>query len=573
MFRLTSLNSSNSLWVITILLLPLSIFTLISNSIYIIEIQFNFLSTTQFIFPIILDFKRTFFSLIVLIISANVLKFSQSYISEEIFLPRFTYLVILFVTSINLLIYVPHIISLLLGWDGLGIISFILVIYYQSPKSLARGIITALRNRIGDAIIIISIAWTINQGHWSITSIWRTPFSSIVSITIILAALTKRAQIPFSRWLPAAIAAPTPVSALVHSSTLVTAGVYLLLRFYPFLKSSNSFHFYLIIIAISTILIAGIAAISETDIKKIIALSTLSQLGVIISRIAIILPNLAFFHLITHALFKALLFICAGTLISIHHHSQDLRFIGNLTKQIPLTTSSIIIANIALCGFPFLAGFYSKDLILESSTSIINLNFIIINILFLATAFTSAYTSRFLITNIWSHNMSTSNSLTSDENINNTYPIIFLTLGAIISGAITNWIIPNIIHDPIIPIFYKTLPIISTIIGIWIAITITLNKQSPLITFPLPHFFLQSIWLHTPISTQNLIKSPIKFSFYLLKTSDQGWIEIFSSQGINKTIFNISKTSLLLQNRSITAQLSITIIFIIPILFIYLNSL
>jgi len=140
-----------------------------------------------------------------------------------------------------------------------------------------------------------------------------------------LAGCTKRAQIPFSSWLPAAIAAPTPVSALVHSSTLVTAGVFLLIRFYPFLHSLTIFSNILIFLAVSTIFIAGIRASTECDIKKIIALSTLRQLGVIITRLALGAPNIALFHIITHALFKALLFICAGELIALHGHGQELR--------------------------------------------------------------------------------------------------------------------------------------------------------------------------------------------------------------------------------------------------------
>lgn len=140
-----------------------------------------------------------------------------------------------------------------------------------------------------------------------------------------MAAITKRAQIPFSRWLPAAIAAPTPVSALVHSSTLVTAGVFLLIRFYNFLHTLPHFNSIILFIAVSTIFIAGLRATTECDIKKIIALSTLSQLGIIITRIGLNMPNLAYFHIVTHALFKALLFICAGAFINEHLHTQDLR--------------------------------------------------------------------------------------------------------------------------------------------------------------------------------------------------------------------------------------------------------
>ena len=199
---------------------------------------------------------------------------------------------------------------------------------------------------------------------------FKESLTGALPIIIIFAAITKSAQIPFRSWLPAAIAAPTPVSALVHSSTLVTAGVFLLLRFYPFLSSSKRFSTILLITGSITMLIAGQAALLETDIKKIIALSTLRQLGVIITSLSLGFTNLTFFHLITHALFKALLFVCAGSIINLHHHSQDLRFIGNTRQQTPLLNSCIIIANLALSGSPFMAGFYSKDLIIESSAFI-----------------------------------------------------------------------------------------------------------------------------------------------------------------------------------------------------------
>lgn len=147
-------------------------------------------------------------------------------------------------------------------------------------------------------------------------------------------------------------------------------------------------------VAVSTILIAGLRATTECDIKKIIALSTLSQLGIIITRIGLNIPTLAFFHIVTHALFKALLFICAGSFINQHLHSQDLRWIGNLTNQIPVATSCISIANLALCGFPFIAGFYSKDLIIESAINMSNNIFILCLIIF-RLGLTSFYSIRF----------------------------------------------------------------------------------------------------------------------------------------------------------------------------------
>jgi len=180
--------------------------------------------------------------------------------------------------------------------------------------------------------------------------------------------------------LPAAIAAPTPVSALVHSSTLVTAGVYLLIRF-NLLINFFFFRKILLILGRLTIFISGIRANFEVDLKKIIALSTLSQLGLIIRILSIKFYKLAFFHLLSHALFKALLFLCAGAFIHNFINFQDIRLSGNFFNQIPLTSSCFNISRLALCGIPFLTGFYSKDLILEI-ICIIKINFIIFFIFF-----------------------------------------------------------------------------------------------------------------------------------------------------------------------------------------------
>jgi len=319
--------------------------------------------------------------------------FSSSYISEDKFINRFTWIVLLFVASINLLIFIPRLPALLLGWDGLGIVSFALVIYYQNNKSLGAGFLTLLANRVGDVIILLSIGLMVLQGHWVITLMWDFSFRGCVVLIIVVARITKRAQIPFSAWLPAAMAAPTPVSALVHSSTLVTAGVYLVIRFHPFFCQLELFNFWLLFISVFTLLMAGIGAMFETDLKKVIALSTLSQLGVIMLSLRLNIVDLALFHLYTHALFKALLFLCAGAVIHSSQNNQDLRYMGMMRSQIPLTITCINVANLSLCGAPFLSGFYSKDLILQVSL-ISPLRFFILIVIFVATRFTLAYSWR-----------------------------------------------------------------------------------------------------------------------------------------------------------------------------------
>jgi len=226
--------------------------------------------------------------------------------------------------------------------------------------------LTALRNRVGDVALLITIALVSRRGflNYGLTTFSLNREISLGLGLVLLARITKSAQIPFSAWLPAAIAAPTPVSALVHSSTLVTAGVYLLLRFnYVWLERGWSN--ILLGLGLLTMLLAGTGAVLELDIKKIIALSTLSQLGVIFFRLGLGLPIVAFFHLIAHAYFKAILFIAAGALIHGVKDYQNIRKIGGSRVIFPVARAIVLVGRLSLCGVPFMAGFYSKDLILE----------------------------------------------------------------------------------------------------------------------------------------------------------------------------------------------------------------
>ena len=248
-----------------------------------------------------------------------------------------------------LLVFINTLYGALVGWDGLGITSFLLVIYFKNRKALGRGMITALTNRLGDVFLLVLLG----------LAFLPLPSTYLLLVLLLLTAMTKRAQYPFSRWLPAAMAAPTPVRALVHSSTLVTAGVYLLLRF------NHNGSEWLLTIGSITILLAGMRACAEIDIKKIVALSTLSQLGVMVVGLSLALKRLCFFHLMTHARFKALLFLCVGVGIHTVFGSQDFRAYSNVATTLPGPSALLRVANLALLGFPFLAGFYSKDAILE----------------------------------------------------------------------------------------------------------------------------------------------------------------------------------------------------------------
>lgn len=267
------------------------------------------------------------------------------------------------------------------------------MIFYQNYFSFNSGILTVLVNRIGDIIIILSVSLIIIYGSWNF--FFLNEYRILLIFLVIIASFTKRAQIPFSSWLPAAIAAPTPVSSLVHSSTLVTAGVYILIRFNYLLRKRIRFLNLILIFGILTIILSGFSANFEYDLKKIIAFSTLSQLGLIIVIYGINLYILSFFHLIIHAIFKSIIFMCSGVIIHSINNFQDIRFIGNLKEFIPLTLIIIIVSNFSLCGIPFFSGFYSKDIILEK-VFIRKFYFLLYVFLIISTILTVLYSIRLL---------------------------------------------------------------------------------------------------------------------------------------------------------------------------------
>ena len=334
---------------------------------YFVEWELLSLNSSSVLMVFLFDWIRMIFMSIVLFISRMVIIYRRDYIRGDSNLLRFISLVLLFVLSMMFMVVSPNLIRILLGWDGLGLVSYCLVIYFNNIKSYNAGMLTVLSNRLGDVALLIRISWMLNFGRWSFMNYLKLmDFSMVVVVfLVLLASITKRAQIPFSSWLPAAMAAPTPVSALVHSSTLVTAGVYLMIRFSDGLLINPWLSQFLFFLSGVTIFMSGLGANYEFDLKKIIALSTLSQLGLIIITLSLGFSYLAFFHLLTHAMFKSLLFLCAGAMIHNLMNSQDIRGMGGICLRIPITSLYFNGSRLALGGMPFLAGFYSKDLILE----------------------------------------------------------------------------------------------------------------------------------------------------------------------------------------------------------------
>ncbi len=484
--------------------------------------------------PLIIDVYSVRFLISVLLISASVLTFSYSYIRKEKFFTRFHLLVFAFIFSIVLLIFRPNLISLLIGWDGLGVTSYLLVIYFYSHKSLNAGLLTALTNRLGDCLFLISIALlvrgvSINMLLYS--GFKESSFSLLAAAIILVAASTKRAQLPFSAWLPAAIAAPTPVSSLVHSSTLVTAGVYVLFRISKLLSTFSIS--LVILIGCLTITLARLAALTEIDMKKIVALSTLRQLGLMITIIGIGSSVLSYFHLLSHAYFKALLFIRVGNLIHLSSRIQDLRMLFSGNNNLSLTPRVAILANLRLIGTPFIAGFYSKDQILEFSVGHSLASFFLF-LLILSVALTAAYRVRFLVLVTWDSTNKLPISLIDDNDNKIFEAIIILVPFATIGGSMLRWVI---ISSPEIPIIDNTIKfsVISGIIGgrVWGACS-PQHKLSGLLwswalgaIWALPFFSRKTSSSFLAVSSVLYAKIDLKLIIYLIISLFSKLIKIF----------------------------------------------
>nr|QTC32051.1 NADH dehydrogenase subunit 5 [Nisia fuliginosa] len=365
---------------------------------YLIKISIMFewvymvLGYNYYSFIFYIDWISLIFLSFIFLISGSVLFYSLDYMWGDLMFIRFYFLVFIFILSMIFLILCPDMFSMILGWDGLGLVSFLLVMYYYNNISLSSSIFTVMSNRLGDIFLILGICYLLNLSSWHYM-FYLNDFYLInyMYYFVFFSAITKSAQFPFSSWLPYAMAAPTPVSSLVHSSTLVTSGVYFLIRFNILL--TDFYSNLMMIISLFTVFISGLGACMENDLKKIIAFSTLSQLGLMVFSISLGLYYMSFIHLLIHAIFKSLLFLCSGFYIYCVGGSQDIRLMGGFVNFYPFVTSMFLIGLLSLSGFPFFCGFYSKDYIIELFC-LLNLNLLIFIVFCLGMGLTILYSFR-----------------------------------------------------------------------------------------------------------------------------------------------------------------------------------
>lgn len=288
----------------------------------------------------------------------------------------------LFTASMLGLIISDNLLTLFMCWELMGLCSYLLIGFYRNKPSAANASLKAfMTTRVGDAglflALLVIFAYVgsfrfadlyeaVGAGYLNRESIWGISLASIIGFGIFLGTVGKSAQFPLHVWLPDAMEGPTPVSALIHAATMVAAGVYLIIRVFPVLDAGGVLPIVAYVGAI-TALFAAILAIKQNDIKKVLAYSTLSQLGYMVMAVGLGAFTASFFHLITHAVFKACLFMCSGAVIYAMHHEQDMRNMGGLRKKLPITFACMLIATMAIAGVPGLSGFLSKDSILASA--------------------------------------------------------------------------------------------------------------------------------------------------------------------------------------------------------------
>nr|YP_006234449.1 NADH dehydrogenase subunit 5 [Gammarus duebeni]AER12195.1 NADH dehydrogenase subunit 5 [Gammarus duebeni] len=495
----------------------------------IIEWEIWSFSSSIISMSLVFDWMSLFFLGSVCLISGSTMKYCEYYMEGEYNTMRFVIILIMFVASMWVLIISPNMISLLLGWDGLGLTSYALVIFYQSESSCNAGMLTVLSNRVGDVAVLLSIALMFTYGSWDFFSLSYNGEMGLVSL-VILASITKSAQLPFSAWLPAAMAAPTPVSALVHSSTLVTAGVYLLIRFSDVIYMSGAGQT-LLVVSVATMVMAGTGAMFEGDMKKIVALSTLSQLGFMIMILSVGMKELAFFHLVTHAMFKSTLFMCAGFMIHSASGSQDSRVMSGFSSASPVLGVVLSGTNLALCGFPFLAGFYSKDcgleyMFMDSS------NFMVTLMVVLGTGLTVAYSFRVLYLSSLRVSSSGCASSLSDLSLLSVMAMSILFISTLTMGFLMYWLVVPVGLPFFLTNAQKFFVLAVSLLGGLGMYSFMQSTKIPYNSkFKLSEMLVSNMWFVPFFSTKLPVTVAMRMGFVSVNLVDSGWLEHYGGQG------------------------------------------
>ena len=538
------------------------------------------------------DMLSAVMMIVITTVSAMVHIYSIGYMSHDNSKPRFMSYLSLFTFAMLMLVTSDNLIQLFFGWEGVGLASYLLIgFWYHKPSAHTAAMKAFIVNRVGDFGFILGIIAIYSvfgslyfdeifsdvEGLHKLSIVmlgFKINVIELIAILLFIGAMGKSAQIGLHTWLPDAMEGPTPVSALIHAATMVTAGVFLVCRMSPLLEFAPFALNVITIVGAMTAIFAATIGLTQFDIKRVIAYSTCSQLGYMFFAAGVSAYPASMFHLTTHAFFKALLFLGAGSVIHAMSDEQDMRKMGGIWKKIPITYALMWVGSLALAGIPFFAGYYSKDLILEAAwAASSNSGYFAFWLGCLAAFLTAFYSWRVLFLTF--HGDFNSSKEVSDHvhesPIVMLIPLFVLALGAIFSGWYFyndfvgyNWkefwgnsIFISEKHKAFklahyVPLWVKYLPIFLAILGILCAyLFYLLNPNLPKILskkfYPIYNLFFNK-WYFDELYDYLFVKSFIKFGNFFWKKGDEGTIDRFGPNGISKLVRNISSKSIIIQS-------------------------